>query len=255
MSVVTYGEALLTYKQAPAELCIPNAKCLSTGASIQLEAIGGAELNVAVALAHLGVAAKWCSLLPHGPLGDRVANAADASGVDLSCCLRTPPSCPSSEQQLGTLHVVDEGMGPKPHYQRLESAFCKGVGESTFAWADVLNGCSWLHLTGITPLLGRGPRAAWSAALKAAKQVGVQVFFDLNHRPALGTFEELWAAVEADISCISLLMLSEDALLKLCDRWAPSSDATSRMAPDWCMPFQTGTRCSLRMLAWRPRRI
>ena len=64
-------------------------------------------------------------------------------------------------------------------------------------------------------MLGAGPRAAWSAALRAAHGSSVQVFLDLNHRPALGDFEELWELVAAHLPCVALLMLSETDLVSL----------------------------------------
>ena len=220
ITVATFGEAVITYKEVPADVCVPDTSLLGPAATVQLRAVGGAELNVAVALARIGVESKWCSVLPAGALGDYVANAARAAGVDLSACVRKSPSDPPAENEIGTLHVVDDGSGPRPHYQRLQSAFCKSVDGSLFNFDEIFAGRRWVHLTGITPLLGDGPRAAWSAALNAARSQSVQVFLDLNHRPALGTFDELWSLVTEHMKCVTLLMTSEDSLVRLAKKYS-----------------------------------
>ena len=53
--------------------------------------VGGAESNVAVALARLGRRTAWSSALPDNPLGRRVAGAVAAAGVDVAG-VRTPPT-------------------------------------------------------------------------------------------------------------------------------------------------------------------
>ena len=82
--VVTFGEAVLTYKPAEdegetAQLARP-----------MLQAVGGAELNVAVALARAGGRAAWVSVLPTGPLGEVVISTARAAGVDTPTQLFKP---------------------------------------------------------------------------------------------------------------------------------------------------------------------
>ena len=91
-------------------------------------------------------------------------------------------------------------------------------------------------MTGITPLLGGGARDAWDAALEAAHAHGVSASLDLNHRPALGTLEELWAMTSPHLGRLSMLILSEDSLHALACRegvWrggAASSDHAAQRA-------------------------
>ena len=228
-ALLTFGEALLTYKAPP----VPAPQGVP-GASTVIQAIGGSELNVAVALAQLGspsASAAWVSVLPTGPLGDLVVNTANAVGVDTSTVVRMPDS------DIGTLHVVDDGTGPRPHYQRHRSAFCLRINSETFAWARLLDGKpQWLFLTGITPLLGAGARAEWCAALDALATLAAppHVCLDLNHRPALGSLDELWAVVRPHVRKLTLLMLSEDSLEAIARRescW-PSQDASSPAAAE-----------------------
>jgi sugar/nucleoside kinase (ribokinase family) len=207
----------MTFKPTPKRSDLP----LAGPACEVLQAVGGAELNVAVAFAKSSgtdTAATWVSILPSGPLGNHVEAAARAAKVSTSAVLRddTPYST------LGTLHVVDDGSGPRPQYQRHQSAFCSQAGRSSWDWDKLFRGVHWYHSTGITPLLGTGPRAAWDAALEAAADAKrtdgpdkLHVSVDLNHRPALGSLEELWASLEPHLTTIDLLILSEDTLKKL----------------------------------------
>ena len=195
---------------------------LATPACEVVQAIGGAELNVAVALSRISSSphsASFVSVLPDGALGKQIIDAAASAGVDTADVhiSRTPNAA------VGTLHVVDEGSGPRPHYQRHHSAFCASLSAegALFNWADLLHAAKWLHVTGITPLLGDGPKAEWDAAISAARAApACQVVLDFNHRPALGTLEELWAAVAPHLAsgAVSLLMLSEDSLRKVSEK-------------------------------------
>ncbi|CAE8639634.1 unnamed protein product, partial [Polarella glacialis] len=59
-----FGEAMIRY-------CPETAS--SAGAPRWLQSVGGAELNVAVALSRLGWSdSRWVSVVPRGPLGDHL---------------------------------------------------------------------------------------------------------------------------------------------------------------------------------------
>uniref|UniRef100_A0A7S4FAN7 Carbohydrate kinase PfkB domain-containing protein n=1 Tax=Chrysotila carterae TaxID=13221 RepID=A0A7S4FAN7_CHRCT len=209
-SFLSFGEALLTYK--PALMKEEDNTLMAPSARHCLQSIGGSELNTALALARIGVFASWVSLLPTGPIGAEVLDVAKASGVDVAAVQRM-------DGDIGTLHVVTDETGPHPHYQRLNSVFCKHVVAGTFAWDSLLQGREWLHMTGITPMLGAGPRDAWEAGIREAARNGLCVSVDLNHRPALGSFEELWEVIKRHLPSLALLMVSErdaERLLPLC---------------------------------------
>ncbi len=81
---------------------------------------GGAELNTCYALAGLGVATSWFSVLPEGPLGRRVLRHLRGAGVDCSQ-VRTAPG------RLGT-YWVEYGRDPRTIevvYDRRDSTVCR----------------------------------------------------------------------------------------------------------------------------------
>jgi 2-dehydro-3-deoxygluconokinase len=69
-------------------------------------------------------------------------------------------------------------------YDRAGSAVSQ-VRPGDIAWAEVLAGAAWLHVTGITPALGSDVAAVTREAVEAARSAGVRVSLDLNYRAKL----------------------------------------------------------------------
>src|SRR5215212_8480103 len=143
----------------------PGNERLERAVSLNLT-VGGAELNSAATLACLEVPATWVSQLPDVPLGRAVARGARAAGVDLSHLQWTP----ESGGRTG-IYYLEEASDPRPsavYYDRADSAFAR-MTPRTFDWASILAGARALHISGITPAVGPGPRAETMAAIRAAK--------------------------------------------------------------------------------------
>eukprot|EP00306_Pavlova_sp_CCMP459_P001939 CAMPEP_0185174530 /NCGR_PEP_ID=MMETSP1139-20130426/25365_1 /TAXON_ID=298111 /ORGANISM="Pavlova sp., Strain CCMP459" /LENGTH=705 /DNA_ID=CAMNT_0027740245 /DNA_START=98 /DNA_END=2215 /DNA_ORIENTATION=- len=230
-SLVGFGESLLVYKAAgPA----------SADTAPMLRSVGGAELNSCVALARLGAGAPpddrprttYVSVLPAGPLGEVVLRAGRDAGVEMRCFVR------SEGGEIGTMHVFPGN--PAPHYQRLQSAFAH-LEPATLDWGAALAGHAWLHLTGITPLLGAGPLRAWRDALAQAHAHGVSVALDVNHRPALGTFTHLWSLIRPELPRVRCLVLSESALEQLATLPTEQGGAGLASSPQLPHPATSGS--------------
>jgi 2-dehydro-3-deoxygluconokinase len=174
--VLAFGEALLRLQPAG------EARLSDAG---PLEAyVGGAELNTCYALASLGADVAWFSVLPEGPLGQRVLRHLRGGGVDCSL-VRTAPG------RLGT-YWVEYGRDPRTIevvYDRRDSTVC-GVRREDVP-GDALRQARVFFVTGITPALGPQPRAAALEMAEAARGAGVTVATDLNYRA------RLWAPAEA----------------------------------------------------------
>ncbi len=145
--------------------------------------IGGAESNVAVALARLGKQVAWWSRLPDNALGRHVANELRAQQVDVS-------SVCWSEGRLGT-YFVEFAPPPRPTqviYDRAGSA-ASNMQPSNFDWGN-LTQTRWLHLTGITPALSDSCLETVRHAVREANAAGISISFDLNYRAKLWTPEQ-----------------------------------------------------------------
>ncbi|CAE8676606.1 unnamed protein product, partial [Polarella glacialis] len=97
-----------------------------------------------------------------------------------------------------------------------------------------------LHLTGITPLISVNTRAAWSSALETARSLKEDqgtgsegrliVTLDLNHRPALGSWPDLWRMVEPHIGTLDLLVFSIGDVIQVAGQFeAPFADAIKEL--------------------------
>ncbi|HEU0116711.1 MAG TPA: sugar kinase [Thermomicrobiales bacterium] len=199
--VVTFGEAMI-------RLTPPGHERLERAAALDL-APGGAELNAAVAVAALGVPAAWVSRLPDAPLGRHIGRAARAAGVDLSGVEWTP----ESDGRAG-LYFLEEGADPRPsavHYDRAGSAFAR-MAPGAFDWPALLAGAGALHISGITPAVGDGPRAETFAAIRAANVASVPVAFDLNFRSKLWSEQEARACFVEIVPRVDILFASRSML-------------------------------------------
>jgi len=142
----------------------------------------------------------WASRLPSGPLGDMVRETARDAGVCLDHCAMDEGG------EIGTFTVLPEES--KVHFQRKNSSFA-GQPEELVAWKKILSpGRTWLHLSGISPMISAAAANCWETGLKVAAVEGLPVSLDLNHRPQLGTLEHLWSLVAPNLAGIHLLILS-----------------------------------------------
>jgi 2-dehydro-3-deoxygluconokinase len=176
-ALVTLGEAML-------RLWAPRGQRLEDAATLHVS-VAGAEANVAIAAARMGIRTVWMSRVPDSPLGRRVLSEIGRHGVDVSH-VRTVQS-----GRLGTF-FVEAGVPPRPGdivYDRAGSAASE-LSVDDLAW-DVIQAASIVHLTGITPALSPQCRETTFVVAQRARAAGVKVSVDVNYRA------KLWAPAEA----------------------------------------------------------
>ncbi|WUM96002.1 sugar kinase [Streptomyces sp. NBC_00322] len=167
--------------------------------------IAGAEANVAIGLARLGHAARWTGVVGADELGALVLRTLRAERVDVDTA-ETDPVAPTGMVvfESRVAHVT------RVTYLRTGSAGSRlSPRHVDDAFADAPR---MLHVTGITPALGPGPRTAVQYAVGLARKAGVQVCLDVNHRARLWTREEAAAVLRPLMSAVDLLVASEDEL-------------------------------------------
>jgi 2-dehydro-3-deoxygluconokinase len=141
--------------------------------------VGGAEANVAAALASLGHRTALVSAIPQSGLGDGAWRALRAAGLELERGVRVP-----GRQGL---YFLTPGGSLRPSeilYDRAGSAFALHDWAG-FDWQAAFAGAEWLHVSGITPALGPDLALATHTAMTAARALGLRISFDGNYRPAL----------------------------------------------------------------------
>ncbi len=173
--VITLGETM--WRLSP-----PGHERLETARTLDIQ-IGGAESNVAIALARLGKQTAWWSRLPDNGPGHNVAHTLRFHGVDVS-------GVRWEGKRLGT-YFVEFGSPPRPTqviYDRADSAASQMRPED-FDWG-LLRQSRWLHLTGITPALSENCLETTRRAIHEARAAKIPTSFDLNYRAKLWTPEQ-----------------------------------------------------------------
>lgn len=199
--VVSFGEAMV-------RLTPPGNERLERTTSLELT-VGGAELNSAVTLACLEVPATWVSRLPETPFGRAIGRGGRSAGVDLAHVQWVP----ESDGRAG-VYYLEEASDPRPsavYYDRAGSAFAR-MEPGTFDWPRILEGARALHISGITPAVGPGPRAETMAAIRAANAARVPVAFDLNFRSKLWSESEARACFVEVVPLVDILFTSRGGL-------------------------------------------
>ena len=161
----------------------------------------GAESNVAVGLAKLGLEAAWVSRLGTDEFGCFIRNQLRAEGVDCSRVIYDP------DHRTGIM-FKETGVGEtKVFYYRENSAASHLCPEDVTP--ALLDGVKVLHMSGITPVLSESCLAMTKAAFALAKEKGVAISFDPNIR------RKLWRGQDYAPLIRELTLQSEIVLLGL----------------------------------------
>lgn len=176
MKFITIGELLL-------RLSPPNYENIRTTNSFMIN-FGGAEANVAVSLANLGVDSTYFTVLPDNDIGKSAIRYLKANEV------HTSPIIMDGER-MGT-YYLEEGISvraSKVIYDRKYSAFAEHD-YTDLDLTEILKNYDWLHLSGITPALSVNCRVLIEKALIVAKRLNMTTSFDCNYRSKLWSWNE-----------------------------------------------------------------
>lgn len=163
--------------------------------------VGGAETNVAVALAALDHPVRMLGAVPEGPIGDAAVSELRRHGVDTTPMLR-----PAGRMGL-YYHLPGGAMRPaEVVYDRADSAFA-ATKAADWRWDILFAGVDWLHVSGVTPALGPQSAEATLAAVRAARAAGIRISFDGNWRG------RLWDRWHSDPAAILRPIVAEADIL------------------------------------------
>jgi 2-dehydro-3-deoxygluconokinase len=237
--VVTIGETMALVRSA-------HVGSLSTESEMRL-GIGGAESNVAIALARLGTAATWVGRVGADPLGERVLRELRAEGVDVRAI--EEPSAPTGL-------MVKESRTPtstRVLYYRAGSAGST-LQPSDLDVADI-PGAALLHVSGITPALSTSAAATIDAAIDRAGEFGVPVSFDVNHRSSLWVGRDATEVYRRLAARATIVFAGEDEARLLAAGDTPAqlaraiaelgpSQVIIKLGPDGCLALIDGVEYS-----------
>lgn len=175
MDVLTFGESMVVFS--------PNVNGPLRHVHTFTKSLGGAESNVATAIAKLNHSVGWFSKVSDDEFGRFVISAIKAEGVDTSRVLV------DQERPTGLLFKERyQRSNPNVYYYRKNSAASSlspdDLDEEYIKQAKIL------HITGITPALSDSCRNMVYRAIEIAKENNVLVSFDPNIRLKLWTIDE-----------------------------------------------------------------
>lgn len=171
LDAVTLGESMVLFvAQSPGPL-----------AQVEqfTKRLAGAETNVAIGLARLGLRVGWISRLGADSFGDYVRSAVEREGVD---CSRVPTD-PQRRTGFMLKTLAQNGEDPAIEYYRAGSA--ASAMDTANLDADYLLSARHFHATGILPALTPATYALSEHAMQSARTAGRSVSFDPNLRPRL----------------------------------------------------------------------
>ena len=162
----------------------------------------GAEVNVAVALARLGLKAQYFSRFGNDQLGSVMLADIEAEGVDVSLAKRVDSFTGAMVRNPGKTAPVEIS------YLR------KGSAASTIEPGDILDSyissTRWLHATGITCAISESGAKTVKHALEKAAQLKIKSSFDLNIRRKLWSEDAARKVLEPLARDVELLIGGED---------------------------------------------
>ena len=140
--------------------------------------MGGAEANVATALAGWNVPVKYCTVLPDNFMSKHVIDYLEYKGIFTSSIIH-------AGTRIG-IYFLERGADLKGQmvYDREHSAFSE-LKTGVIDWDKVLRDVSWFDFTAISPALNQNVADVCLEAAEAASRKGITVSLDLNYRSRL----------------------------------------------------------------------
>lgn len=190
--VLCFGETMAMFV---AEQCGDLAQVAGFG-----KRIAGADSNVAIGLARLGLRVNWLSRVGDDSLGAFVLASLRGEGVDCTH-VEIDPAHPTGFQLKAR---CDDGSDPQVEYFRRGSAASR---MSPAQLCPELLNARHLHATGIVPALSASCRDLARQLLDAMRAKGRSISFDPNLRPSL------WPNRQTMVQEINALAVKADWVL------------------------------------------
>lgn len=177
LDVITFGEAMM--------LLVADRPGPLEHAEAFHKRTAGAETNVAIGLARLGLKVGWASRLGTDSMGRYLLAAMAAEGIDCSHVV-----CDATQKTgFQFKGKVTDGSDPPTEYHRKGSAASyMGVNDIDEAW---LLSARHLHATGVFPAISATTLPVARKTMDLMRAAGRSVSFDPNLRPTLWATPEL----------------------------------------------------------------
>lgn len=197
MDIISIGDGLITFD--------PVSKGPLRFVNQFERKIGGAELNVLIGCARLGLKTGWISRLGKDEFGRHIVNTVRGEGIDVGEVI-LEEGYPTS---LNFKEVQESGSG-KTFYYRHKSP-TETITPDLLP-ISYIKSAKILHVTGVYPAITQNNREVILKAIQVAKENGVKVSFDPNIRLRLWTEEEARETMLTYLPYVDYLLAGKDEL-------------------------------------------
>jgi 2-dehydro-3-deoxygluconokinase len=195
--VITIGEAMVTFN--------PTSTGPMKFVNTFEKKIGGAELNLVIGCARLGLKAGYVSRLGNDEFGKYIKTFARGEGIDVSK-LDLVEGYPTS---LNFKEMMEDG-NVRTFYYRDKSPTLTmtpdDLDEAYFQQAKIL------HLTGIFPAIDEKNIAIIERSIELAKKYGVKISFDPNIRLRMWSKEEAREVLSKILPHVDILLAGDEEM-------------------------------------------
>lgn len=165
--------------------------------------VGGAELNVAIGCARLGLKSGWISSLGNDDFGNFILRSVRADNVDTSE-VKLVDGHPTS---VYFREVLSDGSSRSFYYRENSPTSTmkpEDLNEEYFKKSKVL------HITGVFPSILKNNQNIILEAIRLAKKNGLLISFDPNIRLKMWTKEEAKEFINSILSDVDILLVGDE---------------------------------------------
>ena len=167
--------------------------------------IGGAELNVAIGCARLGLNTGWISRLGNDDFGKYILKTVRGEGVDVSQVKQVD----GYNTSVYFKEVLADGASRSFYYRAnspTETLNIKDINEEYF------KECKVLHITGVLPSINEHNRKLILEIIEIAKKHNLIISFDPNIRLKMWTKEEARAFINKILPNVDILLVGDEEI-------------------------------------------
>lgn len=197
MDIITIGDGMITFD--------PKARGPLRFVNQFERKIGGAELNVMIGCARLGLKAGWISRLGKDEFGRHIYNTVRGEGIDVSEVKLMEGYATS----LNFKEIQESGDGKTFYYRQKSPTETLTIDNLPY---DYIRTAKVLHVSGVFPAIMEKNRDIILHAIQFAKQCGVKVSFDPNIRLKLWTEEQARATLCSYLPYVDYLLAGREEL-------------------------------------------
>ena len=227
--VITLGEILLRYS--------PNDSERLSQCETLRRTIGGAELNVAAALSNMGCSTGIITKIPDSPNGIFAKNSIRSFGVSDDLLVYDD----SPKKRIGVYHY-EKGAAPrKPmvEYDRQNSSFCSLKLDEVNP--EIFSNTKIFHTSGITLALGESIRNTAIEIIKAFKDAGAKISFDVNFRANLWSEKMARKTILNILPLVDIFFCSNETFRKTFKQTCPLGRIHSEFSDEYDISFIAST--------------